>query len=87
MWLACTLQETKQEKIPEKPASPMDTGSCDTALSRAILPVNVADIDKDDKDNPQLVSEYVNDIYDYLRKLEVCEPCYSLFNIIMQGSS
>ena len=28
------------------------------------------DIDKDDKDNPQLVSEYVNEIYDYMRALE-----------------
>lgn len=30
----------------------------------------ISDIDKDDKDNPQLVSEYVNDIYDYMRELE-----------------
>lgn len=32
---------------------------------------NVFDIDADDEDNPQLVSEYVNDIYAYLRELEV----------------
>lgn len=32
---------------------------------------NVFDIDADDDDNPQLVSEYVNDIYAYLRELEV----------------
>lgn len=33
---------------------------------------NVFDIDADDQDNPQLVSEYVNDIYAYLRDLEKC---------------
>jgi len=38
--------------------------------SKNLLPPNVADIDKDDKENPQLVSEYVNDIYDYMRQLE-----------------
>ena len=39
------------------------------AFSKALL--NVQDIDANDKDNPQLVSEYVNDIYDYMRSLEV----------------
>ncbi len=28
-------------------------------------------IDEGDKENPQLVTEYVNDIYEYLRVLEV----------------
>jgi len=32
---------------------------------------NVDDIDKDDVENPQLVVEYVNEIYGYLRQLEV----------------
>ncbi|NP_001158480.1 cyclin B [Saccoglossus kowalevskii] len=31
---------------------------------------NVEDIDKDDHENPQLVSEYVNDIYKYMLHLE-----------------
>ena len=39
------------------------------AFSKALL--NVQDIDVNDKDNPQLVSEYVNDIYEYMRSLEV----------------
>lgn len=34
----------------------------------------VDDIDKEDEDDPQLVTEYVNQIYIYLRKLEV-EQC------------
>ena len=41
------------------------------------LNVNVNDIDKDDSDNPQLVSEYVNDIYHYLRHLEAICPIRS----------
>ena len=32
---------------------------------------NVQNIDRDDADNPQLVSEYVNEIYDYMRQLEL----------------
>ena len=46
----------------------MDVGS--GAFSRQMLPPNVADIDIEDKENPQLVSEYVNDIYEYMRQLE-----------------
>ncbi|XP_033750893.1 G2/mitotic-specific cyclin-B-like [Pecten maximus] len=38
------------------------------AFSKALL--KVQDIDANDKENPQLVSEYVNDIYDYMRHLE-----------------
>lgn len=39
------------------------------AFSKALS--RVEDIDVNDKDNPQLVSEYVNEIYDYMRELEV----------------
>ena len=31
----------------------------------------IDDIDKDDVENPQLVVEYVNEIYDYFRQLEI----------------
>ena len=31
----------------------------------------IDDIDKDDMENPQLVVEYVNEIYAYLRQLEI----------------
>jgi len=34
---------------------------------------NVDNIDKDDVENPQLVVEYVNDIYEYLRQLETIQ--------------
>ena len=36
--------------------------------------INVQDIDRNDTENPQLVSEYVNDIYDYMRELESRYP-------------
>lgn len=39
------------------------------AFSDSLCPVE--DIDKDDADIPQLCSEYVKDIYVYLRSLEV----------------
>lgn len=44
------------------------------AFSKQMLKENVNDIDKDDHDNVQLVSEYVNDIYAYLRQLETRYP-------------
>ena len=51
-------------------ADPMDISvDKSDAFSKALL--TVEDIDADDKDNPQLVSDYVNDIYHYMRKLEV----------------
>merc|ERR1712200_390374 len=34
---------------------------------------NVDNIDKDDVENPQLVVEYVNEIYAYLRQLETIQ--------------
>lgn len=36
-----------------------------------MVPAAVEDIDQNDHDNPQLCSVYVNDIYKYLRHLEV----------------
>jgi hypothetical protein len=35
------------------------------------LPAGVEDIDDEEADNPILVAEYVNDIYAYMRDLEV----------------
>lgn len=57
-----------KEKTPI-PFSPMEVSTSE-AFSRLMLPPNVADIDSEDHDNPQLVSEYVNDIYQYMRQLE-----------------
>lgn len=41
------------------------------AIAFSTQRLDVEDIDAQDSDNPQLVSEYVNDIYKYLRELEV----------------
>lgn len=57
----------KQEHIKVDPASPC-VDPVLQAFSKQLL--QVQDIDKDDHQNPQLVSEYVNNIYDYMRQLE-----------------
>ena len=47
---------------------------------------NVDDIDKDDVENPQLVVEYVNEIYGYLRQLEVEQGMiFLLFNLLVNN--
>ena len=45
-----------------------------------VIPDNVKDIDADDTQNPQLATEYVNEIYSYMRYLEVSLSCISPFN-------
>ncbi|XP_026777295.3 G2/mitotic-specific cyclin-B1 isoform X2 [Pangasianodon hypophthalmus] len=77
-------QEPKQEpkqlpkvenEIFSEPSSPvpMETSGCAPdelcqAFSDVLL--NIKDVDADDYDNPMLCSEYVKDIYKYLRQLE-----------------
>lgn len=59
------------EPVPASvmPVAPMDISEDRAdAFSRAMVPVE--DIDANDHDNPQLVSEYVCDIYDYMRQME-----------------
>ncbi|KAM8711220.1 hypothetical protein ACLKA7_000370 [Drosophila subpalustris] len=46
------------------------------ALSSQRLNAEIEDIDADDKENLILVSEYVNDIYDYLYDLEIQQPIH-----------
>ncbi|XP_072310695.1 G2/mitotic-specific cyclin-B1 [Eucyclogobius newberryi] len=69
--------EPDVKAVPE-PASPtpMETSGCDPAdlcqaFSDVILNTAVRDVDSDDFNNPMLCSEYVKDIYKYLRLLEV----------------
>lgn len=68
---ASRVKSLKSEAVQEAPKSPcpMDISASEAFSQKQILQ-NVLDIDKDDKDNPQLVSEYVNEIYDYMRDLE-----------------
>ena len=44
---------------------------------------NVDNIDKDDVENPQLVVEYVNEIYAYLRQLETIQGMIIQYQIEM----
>uniref|UniRef100_A0A3B5QFC9 Cyclin B1 n=1 Tax=Xiphophorus maculatus TaxID=8083 RepID=A0A3B5QFC9_XIPMA len=64
--------------VQPEPASPtpMETSGCEPAelcqaFSHVILDTAIRDVDADDYDNPMLCSEYVKDIYKYLRQLEV----------------
>uniref|UniRef100_A0AAY4CSJ9 G2/mitotic-specific cyclin-B1 n=1 Tax=Denticeps clupeoides TaxID=299321 RepID=A0AAY4CSJ9_9TELE len=63
-------------KVLPEPASPvpMETSGCASdelcqAFSDALIE-DIKDVDSDDYDNPMLCSEYVKDIYKYLRQLE-----------------
>ncbi|XP_078040187.1 G2/mitotic-specific cyclin-B-like [Augochlora pura] len=76
------LTEKKLQKLPEetveptvKESAPEENKSAQPAIKKEIesfssdlLPVE--DIDKEDHENPTLVSIYSNDIYEYLRSLE-----------------
>lgn len=67
---------------PADPIPPVSQASADIsmkeedelcqAFSEALL--TVQDVDEDDEDQPQLCSQYVKDIYSYLRELEVKVP-------------
>lgn len=53
-------------------SAPMDVSDDGTdAFSKAMFIEQIEDIDAEDSENPQLVSLYVNNIYTYMRQLEV----------------
>merc|ERR1711936_361490 len=71
--------EKCKEELMEQDVSKADIEMADleskpavTAYSLSNLE-NVDNIDKDDVENPQLVVEYVNEIYEYLRQLETLQ--------------
>ncbi|XP_023220098.1 G2/mitotic-specific cyclin-B-like [Centruroides sculpturatus] len=72
------VKEIKNEIIAEKISTDeMDVSEVEElaeAFSTRMLPGDVNDIDAEDSENPQLVSNYVNDIYKYLRELEIQYP-------------
>ncbi|XP_062357179.1 G2/mitotic-specific cyclin-B2 [Cinclus cinclus] len=66
-------KETDVIKVPMSPV-PMDVSMQEEDLCQAFSDVllnNVEDIDAEDWENPQLCSDYVKDIYMYLRELEL----------------
>ncbi|CAJ1070833.1 G2/mitotic-specific cyclin-B1 [Xyrichtys novacula] len=67
--------EPEVQPEPSSP-TPMETSGCEPAdlcqaFSDVILNTAVRDVDADDYNNTMLCSEYVKDIYKYLRQLEV----------------
>uniref|UniRef100_A0A8C3PNR7 Cyclin B2 n=1 Tax=Calidris pygmaea TaxID=425635 RepID=A0A8C3PNR7_9CHAR len=67
-----TVKETSDPKVPSP--VPMDISMQEKDLCQAfsdMLLNNVEDIDAEDWRNPQLCSDYVKDIYLYLRELEL----------------
>ncbi|KAM4748989.1 G2/mitotic-specific cyclin-B2-like [Rhinophrynus dorsalis] len=60
-------------KPQDPPPTTMDVSMKDEELCRAFSEMlnNVEDIDSEDASNPQLCSDYVKDIYSYLKQLEV----------------
>ncbi|NXI00008.1 CCNB2 protein, partial [Pachycephala philippinensis] len=72
-------QANKETDVPKVLSPvPMDVSMQEEDLCQAFSDVllnNVEDIDAEDWENPQLCSDYVKDIYLYLRELEVgCPP-------------
>ncbi|KAG7499765.1 G2/mitotic-specific cyclin-B1 [Solea senegalensis] len=69
--------EPEVQVLPEPQSpTPMETSGCEPgdlcqAFSDVMLHNTIKDVDADDYDNPMLCSEYVKDIYKYLRQLEV----------------
>ncbi|XP_071844621.1 G2/mitotic-specific cyclin-B-like [Apostichopus japonicus] len=58
------------EPIVEQPKSPEAMDFDDILPKMISRPFNVEDIDQDDHESPQLCSEYVKDIYQYMHYLE-----------------
>ncbi|KAK2162091.1 hypothetical protein LSH36_104g04003 [Paralvinella palmiformis] len=69
----CKLVSVKEDKKEVKTDSEIPAEK-ETVQSYSKELLTVQDIDRNDTDNPQLVSEYVNDIYDYMRELEARYP-------------
>lgn len=54
----------------------MEVGQITAAFSQQLV---IENIDENDRENPQLCAEYVKEIYEYMRELEVCtSPSNSL---------
>ncbi|KAM9323390.1 G2/mitotic-specific cyclin-B1 [Pholidichthys leucotaenia] len=68
--------EPKVQVPPQQTSpTPMETSGCEPAdlcqaFSDVIIHTAIRDVDADDYDNPMLCSEYVKEIYKYLRQLE-----------------
>ncbi|NWY28413.1 CCNB2 protein, partial [Pheucticus melanocephalus] len=81
---AAVNQANKEPDVPKVLSPvPMDVSMQEEDLCQAFSDVllnNVEDIDAEDSENPQLCSDYVKDIYLYLRELEVGCPRAALLS-------
>ncbi|XP_019359862.1 PREDICTED: G2/mitotic-specific cyclin-B2 isoform X2 [Gavialis gangeticus] len=77
------VKPLKEASVPKiMSPTPMDISMKEEDLCQAfsdVLLSNVEDIDADDWENPQLCSDYVKDIYLYLRQLELQQPVRSRY--------
>ena len=55
-----------------KDVAPVLEDALPMEVDQVVLPAGVEDIDEEDAENPLMAAEYVNDIYAYLRDVEVC---------------
>ena len=62
----------------------MEVGQITSALSQQLV---IEDIDENDQENPQLCAEYVKEIYEYMRELEVrcSSTSCSYYSMYMYG--
>ena len=60
------IKEVKEKREPEPELEPEQEEDEDR-----VLPPDVPDLDAEDVDDPLMVAEYVNEIFDYLLKLEI----------------
>lgn len=72
-----SVRPVQMEKLaPKAPPTPEDISMKEETLCQAFsdaLLCKVEDIDSEDRENPQLCSDYVKDIYQYLRQLEALQ--------------
>lgn len=78
--LLCTKVEPKS--LQYGTPIPMDISELVDSFSTQLLPSHIENIDAEDEENPQLVSEYASDIFSYLRFLE---NHYALSENFMKG--
>ncbi|XP_069837297.1 G2/mitotic-specific cyclin-B1-like [Dendropsophus ebraccatus] len=67
----------KAPEVEPSSPSPMETSGCipeELCQAFSDVLIQVKDVDADDDGNPMLCSEYVKDIYSYLRSLEDAQP-------------
>eukprot|EP01137_Pigoraptor_chileana_P027382 Opistho-2@9905 len=82
---AAHAQQATNVEMMDVEAAPV--GFSAALLASTMAGMNIEDIDNGDSENPLLVSEYVNDIYQYLWGLEVCGVLAPIYLLVLFLSS